>query len=523
MPVKWESLHAAVIGIAVTPEKSRAESRSVGESPMSQTTAASSTSSTPEKAKATGSGSGSSTGSGSISPGGCASEGAAPCTPEAKPKTVDVSDAFLPAADPESLLSAHALPEVQPASHSLGRALLACPEEGVTTGRIYWEAFFVVLPVFCGYAALFGLQHEIKSRFGIKDDNSAASHNFGFATSFLYIFNLIFRFAHNIVFGAFLPRYRVYIAMTAMMMSMLVIAVPIMILEMYEIHWVIIAYALGGVAIGCFEANLLGTLTPFGHQTKRIAITAIPVGITIVLVGGFFLMAAPLLVPVTAIYVGVACAVFMGMGVMAMRIPIVAKAPEDVVQPSTPVGREQSGLQRQQSGLFKLVSDAKEFRLWLPQIWHLPVAFAISMFSLSAFSPGLNLFIYDQKTVSFGAGFVIQTDHFFVIFNLINMLGGLTGRWCSYRVKAPHPLVFIASNVFGVLLVLQKMPALALVGVFFIMVGDGLIYGSISKRIDVTVPKEFNLIAISYWLFVGDFGSVLGSNLVAYIRDWVCG
>lgn len=101
------------------------------------------------------------------------------------------------------------------------------------------------------------------------------------------------------------------------------------------------------------------------------------------------------------------------------------------------------------------------------------------------------------------------------------MVGSLTGRWCSYRVTVPHPIVFIGLNAIGAALIVQEVPALALLGIFFLMLGEGLIYGSISKLIDTSVAAEFNLIAISYWLFVGDFGSVLGANLISYIRDWV--
>jgi hypothetical protein len=36
------------------------------------------------------------------------------------------------------------------------------------------------------------------------------------------------------------------------------------------------------------------------------------------------------------------------------------------------------------------------------------------------------------------------------------------------------------------------------------------------------VSKRFNHIALSFWLFVGDVGSVAGSNLLPYIRDVVC-
>ncbi len=50
-------------------------------------------------------------------------------------------------------------------------------------------------------------------------------------------------------------------------------------------------------------------------------------------------------------------------------------------------------------------------------------------------------------------------------------------------------------------LIVLKMPLLAPLGTFIVMLGDGLIYGSISKYIDAKIPKEFNLVAISFWLF----------------------
>ena len=55
------------------------------------------------------------------------------------------------------------------------------------------------------------------------------------------------------------------------------------------------------------------------------------------------------------------------------------------------------------------------------------------------------------------------------------------------------------------------------------MLGDGLIYGTISRHIDFVIPKVFDLVAISYWLFVGDLGSILGSNLLCYVRDAIAG
>jgi len=370
-------------------------------------------------------------------------------------------------------------------------------------GRVYWEGFVVNMPMFCGYAALFGLQHEVKTRFGIKDSNSPESFEFGFACSFLYIFNLMFRFLHNVVFGSISPFGRTLIAMTSMITAMTILAVPICILEDYQMHWVYLAYAFGGVAVGTFEGNLLCCLTPLGHRTKHITITAIPVGITTVLVGGFLLMGPPFYFSVTTLYMGVAFGILLGMVTFATRIPR-----------NTTV---------EQPNLKRFALEAKAWRQWLPKMWHYPLATAVDMFTLSAFSPGVALYIWDQKTVTIMAGLTMPTDTFFALYNTANMAGGLLGRILSYQMRPRHPLCYTVFNVVGASMLLLKMPLLAPLSTFLVMIGDGLIYGAIARHIDTNIPKEFNLIAISFWLFVGDFGSVLGSNLISYIREWVMG
>lgn len=371
--------------------------------------------------------------------------------------------------------------------------------------RVYWEAFFVNMPMFCGYAALFGLQHEIKSKLAISDDDIDASRAFGVACSFLYIFNLIFRFSHNIVFGCMGPRGRAYIAMTAMMGAMLVISVEIFILESTSMGWVMLAYALGGVAVGTFEANFLCCLTPLGPRTKHVAITAIPVGITAVLVGGFFAMGPPLYVSVSYIYTAVAVSILCGMLLFALRIPT------------------DKNIETDSQGIRQFLTQVFHWRQWLPLVWTLPLATAIDMFSLSAFSPGVALYIFDTKTVELFPGLTMDKNDFFVIFNIFNMLGGLCGRILSYRLTPRHPLCYTILNMVGSALLLLKIPLLAPVSTFLVMMGDGLIYGSIARRIDSQVPKQFNLVALSFWLFIGDFGSVTGSNLISYIRVWVVG
>merc|ERR1719460_1078610 len=105
------------------------------------------------------------------------------------------------------------------------------------------------------------------------------------------------------------------------MASMLIIAIAIFICESYYLGWVVLAYALGGVGVGTFEANFLCCLTPLGPRTKHVAITAIPVGITAVLVGAFFAMGPPFYVPVKSVYLTVAGSIFCGMLIFSFRIP----------------------------------------------------------------------------------------------------------------------------------------------------------------------------------------------------------
>ncbi|CAL1150526.1 unnamed protein product [Cladocopium goreaui] len=241
---------------------------------------------------------------------------------------------------------------------SLQERLLEREVESENERLVYWESIFVVLPCFSGYAALFGLQHEVKVRLRIADDSSQASHHFGAAVSCLYLFCLIFRIAHKVVFSSLNPRVRVHVALSCMMVSMLVMSVVVLTFECYDLYWVIVSYSLGGAAIGSFESNLLNCLTPFGHETKRLAILGIPLGVNTILIGGFFIMGPPLQVSVTTVFAGVAALNLIGMIVFAVWIP--------------PRGEAVKA-----GGVNELVADCKGCRHWLPLLWHYPLAFAV--------------------------------------------------------------------------------------------------------------------------------------------------
>jgi len=378
---------------------------------------------------------------------------------------------------------------------------------GGTPSRVYWESILVVLPMYSGYAALFGLQHELKTIFGIQDDSSVSSSDFSVAVSCLYFWSFTIRIAQNVLLSRVSPWGRAFMSAISMLLAMLLIA-GVVICESHRMCWVACAYSLGGIGIGCFDSNFLTCITPLGHETKRVAIIGIPTGITLVNVGGFFLMGPPWGMPPLAVYCGVAASIAGGMLVMALRIPGAA--------PGQPLGGEDIGL-------MKLLADVREFRAWLPQLWHYALAFTIDMFALVAFCPGVVLYVYNAETVTLSKGLVLPTNTFIAVVSIFNLLGGVTGRWLSYRVHPRHPSSYGLLTLAGIFLILQWVPLLTPLGTFLVMIGDGLIYGSISRHIDSRIPRQFNLIAISVWLLIGDVGSMLGSNLINAIRYWTLG
>lgn len=46
--------------------------------------------------------------------------------------------------------------------------------------------------------------------------------------------------------------------------------------------------------------------------------------------------------------------------------------------------------------------------------------------------------------------------------------------------------------------------------------------GTTTKFIDAKVDKQFNLIALSIWLFIGDIGSVTGANTWISFQPMLC-
>jgi hypothetical protein len=375
-------------------------------------------------------------------------------------------------------------------------------KESAEKDPVRW-IMLVTMPVFMGYACLFSLQKKVKMAYGIPDDGSADSRLFGAAVSFLYLGNLVFRFAHNIIFFCVTPRWRVLIAMVAMMCSLFVLLCPVMLWGSRNLLWVFVAYSLGGVSIGSFEANLLSAITPLGHQTKFWATIGIPFGVSSITIGAFATMAVG--VTPECVYGFTMVGLAMGIVVFIFFIPY-------------------HHVENNSDSFGAFIQNLREYQQWLPLIkWH-SLALAVDMMCVSIFSPGVMLYVFDDpRGVPLWKGLYVGHDAFFAVYNFMTFAGESASRKWAYKDKKNRPvLYFLIFSLIGVSLNCfsgtHNFAVLCPLAGMFIFLGNGSIYNYTCKHIDSSVKSEHNLTACSFWLFIGDVGSTTGSNLIPYLK-----
>jgi hypothetical protein len=354
-------------------------------------------------------------------------------------------------------------------------------------------------PLFMGYAALITLQDNIKKRLGIHDASSAASYEFSFAVSWLYFGNLIFRLMHNVIFSQFSPRIRVCIAYSFMAAALTTLALAFYVFDVKHVAWVFVAYMCGGVAIGTFESNLISTITPLGHRTKVWAQYGISIGFNGVSIGAFLLYAAsPDDLPLQCgTYLVIAAANLAGLVFFYTQIPSINFASTE-------------------QGLALFWKDIRRFREWVFYVLPYSLPMVINMAGLGFFS-AVQLYIYNVDSVPlwWGSTTTVPLNAFRAVYNVHSLLGDAFGRKTAYgRAKLIHPGWFLICTFVGGGLILSKIALVAPLGMFLVMYANGSVYATTTKFIDVAVPSRFNLIALSFWLLVGDVGSFIGSNLV---------
>jgi MFS family permease len=284
--------------------------------------------------------------------------------------------------------------------------------------------------------------------------------------------------------------------MVSMGLSMAIITCIFFFMKHPHLAWVFLAYGLGGLGIGTFESNLLSTIAPLGKRTKLWAIIGIPVGVNIITVGGFILLEVGLFPGY--IFLGVLVFDVVGIGMFMWRIWKDAGTGNAV-------------------SLMEFFHQIKHWKHWFPQIkWHC-LALMIDMLAVSLFSPGVMLYIYDQKYVSFG-GLKLPKDWLFAIYDACFFIGDTSSRKIFYLVRTIFPLLFLIFTIVGAGIGLSNVIYIIFLCPFLVAFCNGSIYTQANRHIDTKVPKEYSLIAFSFWLFLGDIGSVVGSNLISYIN-----
>eukprot|EP01095_Lingulamoeba_sp_RSL-Kostka_P004019 TRINITY_DN1511_c1_g2_i1.p1 TRINITY_DN1511_c1_g2~~TRINITY_DN1511_c1_g2_i1.p1 ORF type:complete len:458 (-),score=96.60 TRINITY_DN1511_c1_g2_i1:139-1512(-) len=378
--------------------------------------------------------------------------------------------------------------------------------------KVFYEIFFVVYPLFCGYAILFSYQANLKSVIGISDADKHNSKIIGVGFSMLYVGNLIFRLGHNVVFAFTTSRNRVLIATSSMILSMCTILVIIFFTKdntTFSIILVYVAYILGGLAIGSFEANVLSSITPLGKDTKFWAIVAMPCGINTVTIGGFLLLGWSkwLSNNIWVFYICVIILLIAGTICYFLRIYWLAQSVSTI-------------------SLQKLVKDScfdvENLKAWLWPLKFHCVALMIDMFCVSLLAPGLILYMYDTKDIDFSwFGCYINKFTFTAIYNSFFFIGDFTSRKIFYTNRLFNPFLFLILSGIGVAIALSHIVEIAPLCALLVAFANGSIYTQTNRKIDRDISEKFNLIAFSTWLFVGDIGSVIGSNSIQFIVDGI--
>jgi len=371
-------------------------------------------------------------------------------------------------------------------------------------GRVYYQIFFVVMPIFCGYAALFSLQEKVmEAMYGV---GAQEPHIFGVACSMLYLGNLFFRLGHNVVFGFLTSRMRVVLSMTSMALSMwTVFSIFVWFRDPSYVWMVFLGYGFGGLAIGTFESNVLSIITPLGKDTKLWAIIAIPVGINVVNIGGFVVLGFWDWLDDNPEAIHMCVLIYTLFGVVVLYATLWDKC--------------------QATTSFSIKEFLVAFTFWREWIgiikWNC-VAMMVDMFCVSLFSPGVILYIYSGDCVQFTiSGFIMNSFWFVALYNTFFFIGDTLSRKIFYKVRLINPFLFLIFSAVGIFMGLLDVTILVPLTALGVSFANGSLYTQTARLIDKEVPEKFNLVSLSFWLFVGDIGSVTGSNLISYLSTWI--
>lgn len=372
----------------------------------------------------------------------------------------------------------------------------------------------VTMAVFAGYAALFSLQHVIKVFFGIPDDDSSESHHFSFAITSLYLWNLIFRLGHNVLLHPFSPRMRAFAGLLSMMVSMLLLGVGIFVMGNRSLALLAVAYAFGGIAVGTFETNYSVVLAALGNRTKIYGISGIPLGIFLVIVPGFIAVTSGL--PVQFIYFSVVGLLGVGICILLFMLEF----PE--IDWLLPMDCESGVTSDPSPHRFIGISagDQNKTTKWFYPVASVGLVFTMNMLFVSAFSPGVLLYLYNGKEIYLSEDLVVATGYFFAVFSSFGFVADVLSRKRIYAQRPfHHPIRYLVLTAMGVAVIVAQIPSVAPIGTLLVFYANGSIYAQSCRWLDIRLEPSVQVIANSVFFFLGDCGSVMGAILIPFIRD----
>jgi hypothetical protein len=388
-------------------------------------------------------------------------------------------------------------------SSSLTASALLTESEEMYKEKTFKIAFLITLPVFMGYACCFSLQHRLSKVFGLTDGASGdkTSQLYGFATSFVFLFNLIFRvLGHNLAMACASPKYRVIISLCSMIIAMIMISFLSYSKTPPSIAWVFISYAFAGVCEGSYGPNILNVVNHMG-DTRLYVVMAMPCGVACISLVAFALMGFGC--PFQIFYIITAC-------LLACSIIIYFFT----------VFPEANRVQTKESNfnLKDFWGDCKEICQWFPKIAFVSIVFFFNMMCLSLFNPGCTLYTYQERVTFRLFGFTLSHDTFIMIYNLGSFLGDFVSRKVMNKKRIINPIWYFLLLVFAFIINISLIPEIAPFAAFGFSWANGGLYVQSTKFIGSIFQDKYHLTATSTWLFIGDAGSTIGSNLVQPMR-----
>ena len=240
-----------------------------------------------------------------------------------------------------------------------------------------------------------------------------------------------------------------------------------------------------------------------------ILIVGMPAGFTLISVGGYGIMG---LTGISVVWIYLFVGIFSIINIgLWLRIPVPSSYNEQ--------------------NFSSFIKHLREWKEWLPLIMLYSICLAIDMMLVSFFAAINQYLLTGDNLPLFGVNkndipninASIKLNFFFSIFSICTFIGDAGGRKLMYYYKLNiHPGYYLILGFIGGFICCLQIPILNWIGIMLVFLCNGLVYAGATRKIDLTVNKSYSLTALSFWLFIGDCGSVTGSNIWELFVNIIC-